>query len=58
LPVRSIHEILLREKPSKYKIAASKRKTMLKNCVLNRISEIRELKKKPKLGDVLKYFKS
>ena len=30
---------------------------MLKNCVFARISEIRELKKKPKLGDILKYFK-
>jgi len=30
---------------------------MLKNCVFTRISEIRELKKKPKLGDILKYFK-
>ena len=31
---------------------------MLKNCIFNRINEIRELKKKPKLGDVLKYFKA
>jgi hypothetical protein len=31
---------------------------MLKNCIFNRISEIRDLKKKPKLGDVLKYFKA
>ena len=30
---------------------------MLKNCVFNRIIEIRDLKKRPKLGDILKYFK-
>ena len=30
---------------------------LLKNCVFARINEIREIKKRPKLGDILKYFK-
>ena len=57
IPVRTMEEILKAEKPSLKKLSAQRRKNMLKNCVFNRIIEIRDLKKRPKLGDILKHFK-
>jgi hypothetical protein len=44
-------------KPISFK-NAKKRKNILKNTIFNRVLEIREKKKRPKLGDFLKIYKT
>lgn len=58
LPVRTMEEIKKAQKPQLQKLKAQRRKNLLKNIVFNRIMEIRILKSKPKLGDILKVFKT